>query len=613
MRTRCALIAVALLAAAAGVAVAADPFFRPYVIRRAGGAVRIDGKLEDDAWRHATRTPVFGDIVTGAAPRFAVSARMLWDAKYLYVAFDVDDDNIWARKTMRDDPMAYGDGYQESFVKVFIDPDSDGRDYLEMHVSPLNRVCDKRQSLPWRSSTRLRMGMTGKPKAHTDWDCAGLRSAVHINGTLNDPYDVDKGWTVEIAIPFASLKALAPKAHYPPREGDVWRLHLARRYRATPNAKDVSYWTWPAMGVVNCHEPDRWGHVVFASAKRDERLLSPPRAAFKWKALWTHAPRTLAGVRKMVALTREMGFNVLIVMAATTNGRSYYNSSFLKKPPRVEIDPLAEIIKEAKKKGIRVYAWTSNLRIPTRSFFKAHPEYAQKVKPSEEALVRAPRVNPDRPNVHGGLWLCPDRGLADLEKKVIQELASKYDIAGFGLDYLGYRNYYACFCEYSNAKRAEFAKAHPKLSRREVMRRFSEEALARWVKQAREAATAVRKDIKLAIHIYPDFDPNPLYANRLAVDYAGQTVAWFYKPFWSFGKVRDRTRAFDRAEGAFHKSNRFVPFVGVYPGEKLKSPERLRKEIRIAGSARSKRIMIAFYRTFEKHPELVKVVADELR
>ena len=32
-----------------------------------------------------------------------------------------------------------------------------------------------------------------------------MRSAVHVNGTLNDPSDRDKGWTVEFAIPYQSI------------------------------------------------------------------------------------------------------------------------------------------------------------------------------------------------------------------------------------------------------------------------------------------------------------------------------------------------------------------------------------------------------------------------
>ena len=37
-------------------------------------------------------------------------------------------------------------------------------------------------------------------------DLNGLQSAVNIQGTLNDSSDKDKGWTVELAIPWKSLE-----------------------------------------------------------------------------------------------------------------------------------------------------------------------------------------------------------------------------------------------------------------------------------------------------------------------------------------------------------------------------------------------------------------------
>ena len=38
------------------------------------------------------------------------------------------------------------------------------------------------------------------------WDLPGLRSAVHVDGTVNDNSDRDRGWTVEIAIPWGASR-----------------------------------------------------------------------------------------------------------------------------------------------------------------------------------------------------------------------------------------------------------------------------------------------------------------------------------------------------------------------------------------------------------------------
>ena len=38
-------------------------------------------------------------------------------------------------------------------------------------------------------------------KAITSWEVKGLITAIHIEGTLNNPNDKDKYWSVEVAIP----------------------------------------------------------------------------------------------------------------------------------------------------------------------------------------------------------------------------------------------------------------------------------------------------------------------------------------------------------------------------------------------------------------------------
>ncbi|MFN7333357.1 MAG: hypothetical protein ACK5ST_02010 [bacterium] len=47
--------------------------------------------------------------------------------------------------------------------------------------------------------------------------------AVYLDGTLNDPSDQDKGWTIEIAIPWTAFRK-SPINTYPPQQGDRWRV-----------------------------------------------------------------------------------------------------------------------------------------------------------------------------------------------------------------------------------------------------------------------------------------------------------------------------------------------------------------------------------------------------
>jgi hypothetical protein len=102
---------------------------------------------------------------------------------------------------------------------------------------------------------------------------------VSVDGTLNNPGDTDRGWSVEIAFPW---KALAEYAHKetPPRPGDEWRVNFSRvewrheimngKYRKVPNTKEDN-WVWSPQGVVNMHIPERWGRVRFTGEQHATR------------------------------------------------------------------------------------------------------------------------------------------------------------------------------------------------------------------------------------------------------------------------------------------------------------------------------------------------------
>jgi hypothetical protein len=92
-----------------------------------------------------------------------------------------------------------------------------------------------------------------------------------VDGTLNDPRDRDRGWSVEIAFPWNVLGEYAHKPA-PPRAGDEWRVNFSRvewrheivngKYRKVPGTKEDN-WVWSPQGVVNMHIPEQWGVVRF--------------------------------------------------------------------------------------------------------------------------------------------------------------------------------------------------------------------------------------------------------------------------------------------------------------------------------------------------------------
>lgn len=187
---------------------------RGYAAVFAAQAPKIDGKLDDPAWQQATWTEDFGDIQGEArpAPRFRTRAKMTWDDQYFYVAARLEEPHVWGTLTKHDSVI-----FQDNDFEIFIDPDGDNQQYLELEINALNTEWDLRLGKAYRD---------GGP-ALNEWEVPGLKTAVAVEGTLNDPTDQDTAWTVEWAIPWKVLAEFAGRA-CPPRSGDMWRVNFSR-------------------------------------------------------------------------------------------------------------------------------------------------------------------------------------------------------------------------------------------------------------------------------------------------------------------------------------------------------------------------------------------------
>ena len=181
------------------------PQLPEYTVTRASKAPVLDGVLDDAAWKGAQPVVLRGSF-DGRPAQLRTEARLVYDDAALYVAFDVEDPDLWGTLKQRDDPI-----YEQEVVEIFLDANADGRTYNELQVSPHNVYFDA--YFPAR-----RQGMD------KTWD-SGMTTGLKLRGTLDDPSDRDEGWTVELRIPFARL---AEVPHVPPRKGDRWRFNLYR-------------------------------------------------------------------------------------------------------------------------------------------------------------------------------------------------------------------------------------------------------------------------------------------------------------------------------------------------------------------------------------------------
>jgi hypothetical protein len=258
-----------------------------YVIQRAAAPIEVDGRLNEDSWMKADWTEVFGDIEGPGKPRprFRTRVQMLWDNQYLYIGAYLEEPNAWATLTERDSII-----FQDNDFEVFIDPDGDTHDYYEVEINALNTVWDLLLVKPYRD---------GGPAVHA-WDIQGLKTAVFVNGSLNDPSDEDKAWTVEMAIPFDVLKECIPGKPERPAAGAQWRMNFSRveyhltvedgkyvkaREQASGQALPEDNWTWVPQGVINIHYPEMWGYVQFSDKKAgggSDKFIDRPEEKVKW-------------------------------------------------------------------------------------------------------------------------------------------------------------------------------------------------------------------------------------------------------------------------------------------------------------------------------------------
>ncbi len=258
-----------------------------YICYKANEPIIIDGKINEAEWAKAEWTNNFVDIEGSVkpTPRFRTRAKMLWDDNYFYVAAEIDEPDIMGTIKNRDEVIFYDNDFE-----IFIDPDNNTHEYSEFEMNALNTVWDLLLIKPYRDT---------KNAAVNNWDYKGLKTAVSIYGTLNNPNDKDSCWTIEIAFPWQSFKEIA-EVNTPPKDKDQWRLNFSRVEWKT-EVKDGKYqkqinpatgkpypednWVWSPQGVVNMHYPEMWGYVQFSTNivgnKKEDFAVNEDEAA-KW-------------------------------------------------------------------------------------------------------------------------------------------------------------------------------------------------------------------------------------------------------------------------------------------------------------------------------------------
>jgi hypothetical protein len=209
---------------------------QPMRLVRFDKAPVIDGKLDEEIWKSAA---VFKDFVQFrpvdlVAPSQATEVRIGYDSRFLYVGFRAYDEPGKVRATIAKRDAVFDDDW----VGIWLDTFNDGRRAYELIFNPFGVQAD----------------------------------AIFTEG-VNEDFSVDivheskgvvleDGYTVEVAIPFKSLRYEAGK-------DKKWGLHLLRTIKRLNNEQS----TWMPISRDNSSLLGQEGHVTGLEGLSTERTI----------------------------------------------------------------------------------------------------------------------------------------------------------------------------------------------------------------------------------------------------------------------------------------------------------------------------------------------------
>jgi len=225
-----------------------------YTVLRTTEKMIIDGKEDEKDWSKASWTPKFTDIETGS----------------------------------QIDSIQEAQVFQDNAFEMFISPGGETYNYFEFQINAYGTVWDLFMPKPYRNGG---IGLTS-------WDIKGLQKAVYLDGTLNNPNDTDRSWSIELAVPLSSVSM---NGSHNPSIGTIWRMNFSKvqwkldtvngayvrqKDKVTGKLFQEHYSVWSPQGIINLHYPERWGYVLFSDTLSTNSFLTPQTEKLKlllWK------------------------------------------------------------------------------------------------------------------------------------------------------------------------------------------------------------------------------------------------------------------------------------------------------------------------------------------
>jgi len=225
-----------------------------YFVSKKSFPIMIDGIADEKAWQGVAYSTPFVDILTGKKVEYSTQFKSIRDEKNIYFFVKLEEPHLRGLMTTPDTSL-----YNENCVEIFIDPDNDGKNYLELEINALETTFDLVMDQPYSKG--------GKPDI--SYKVKGLQHRIKVEGSVNNPNDIDQYWTIEISIPLATIFELSK---FEPKETEFfWRIHLAR-VQFPVNLFEGEYyfkpkelpkvWVWNRQSKFDNHLPREWGYLI---------------------------------------------------------------------------------------------------------------------------------------------------------------------------------------------------------------------------------------------------------------------------------------------------------------------------------------------------------------
>lgn len=370
-----------------------------YLCQRTVTPIVIDGICDEETWALAKPVSPLRDL-DALRPAFAqATIKMAYDDEYLYISAVLPERDIQATMTERDSII-----YKDNNFEVFIDPTCTGSNYLELEINALNTVWDLFLTDSYRDN-----GI-----AIHDWDIKRLKTAISLQGTLNDASDEDRSWTVEIAWPWESITAHAtlPREGRVPKAGELMRFNFSRvDHHPIVNAAGKSVIAeensvWAPTGQVTIHTPELWGRVVFSGNPVGTDETFPADIC-----MWIHGNSETV-TPEFLAKWQAHGVNTVLIDGTVE-----------------AVDRAARV---AKAQGLRTIAWVWALNRPEDAEALKHPQWY-----AVSADGKSCHVKEDRPFVGYYQFLCPTRPEVRKHlRNVVKRYAELESVDAIQLDYM---------------------------------------------------------------------------------------------------------------------------------------------------------------------------------